>query len=161
MLPLSAPRGVPMPFSRAPLFAAPLLVCTLTGIASPAVAGEGPRMLRVAEASFKGPGEPAAFLAAVKVREPSLTACLKSPEALTKVTELQAFLQVGQDGLVRAASVQGAGLPDASVDACLLAELSRTRFPEGPKAIDLVLFLRPDGSAAEGEALESKEKKRK
>ncbi len=148
-----------MPSPRALFFAAPLLSCALFGLA--AQAGDGPRMLRVAEATFKGPGEPAAFLAAVKVREPSLTACLKSPEALTKVTELQAFLQVGQDGLVRAASVQGAGLPDASVDACLLAELSRTRFPEGPKAIDLVLFLRPDGTPAEGETVEGKEKKRK
>ena len=122
-------------------------VCSLgllLGIFAPAEGLAAARMLRVAEADLRGAKDVGPFLAAARVREATLTACLKDSTALDKLEQIQAFLQVSPEGSVRSASVQGAGLSDITVDVCLMEELSRTRFPEGPQAVEIVLRLRPD-----------------
>lgn len=126
--------------------------CTLgllLGLLAPAEGLAATRMLRVAEADLRGAKDVGAFLAAARVREATLTACLKDSGALDKLEQIQAFLQVSPEGSVRSASVQGAGLSDITVDVCLMEELSRTRFPEGERPVEIVLRLRPDPAPVE------------
>lgn len=115
------------------------------------------RMLRVAEADLRGAKDVGAFLAAAKVREATLTACLKGPSGVDQVQEIAAFLDVTPEGAVRSTSVQGAGLSDIEVDICVMEELSRVRFPAGAKPVSVVLRLRPDpkDTSADGEDSET------
>ena len=133
-----------MPLAPSRRFA---LMGLLFGVFAPAEGFAAARMLRVAEADLRGAKDVGAYLAAARVREATLTACLKDGAALDKLEQIQAFLQVSVEGNVRSASVQGAGLSDITVDVCLMEELSRTRFPEGARPVEIVLRLRPDPAA--------------
>lgn len=132
------------PAGRASAQRASLAALLLFGLAAPGPSAAAARMLRVAEAELRGAKEVGAFLAAAKVREATLTACLKGQSGLDQINEIQAFLEVSPEGSVRSTSVQGAGLSDLEVDICLMEELSRTRFPAGEKPVAVVLRLRPD-----------------
>lgn len=102
----------------------------------------GSPSLHVKELSTKGAASPVAYLKALNRRGPMLATCYGSKEALTNAAPIEAFLEVGPDGVPGAVNVTNVDDPsNGDLAACLLKQLDKVRFPasEGPVEVKAVL----------------------
>jgi len=119
------------------------LVPTALLAGAPALAGGAPS-LHVQEMAAKGADNPGPYIRAINRRGPMLATCFGSREAMQASEPFEAFLEVGKDGLPKLVNLQA--VRDGSnpeLDACLLSQLDKARFPEAEKKVEVSVVLAP------------------
>ena len=119
-----------------------LLLCAMALVPLRSAIAGGSPSLHVKELSTKGAASPVAYLQALNRRGPMLATCYGSKEALTNAAPIEAFLEVGLDGVPAAVNVTNVDDPaNGDLAACLLKQLDKVRFPvaEGPVEVKAVL----------------------
>jgi hypothetical protein len=114
-----------------------------TGVPAAAWAGGAPA-LQVKEMSAKKVDSPVEYLNALNLRGPMLATCYGSKDVLARATPIEAFLDVAKDGAPSSVNVSLAGA-DATpeLEACLLSQLSKARFPPADRSVEIKVILGP------------------
>ncbi len=121
----------------------PFLVSVLVSVPVLASAGGAPA-LQVKEMSAKKVDSPVEYLNALNLRGPMLATCYGSKDVLAEAKPFEAFLDVGRDGSPTSVNVALAGgEATADLESCLLSQLSKTRFPEADRSIEVRVTLGP------------------
>lgn len=109
-----------------------------------AALASGAPALEVQELSTKGVPDAGPYLLALNRRGPMLATCFGSREAMEASQPFEAFVEVGKDGLPKLVNLQAVrDGSDPTMDACLLSQLNKARFPEAGKRIELKIILGP------------------
>ena len=104
----------------------------------------GAPALHVKEMSAKKVASPVEYLNALNLRGAMLATCYGSREVLAAAKPFEAFLDVGRDGLPSSVNVSLSGATaTAELEACLLAQLSKARFPEADRSVEIKVVLGP------------------
>ncbi len=122
-------------------------VCSLSCVAalwaSTAFAGGAPS-LHVVEMAVKGVKAPTAYISATNRRGPMLATCFGSKEAMRKTDPFEVSMEVAFDGSVQLVSLGRANEANPiEVDACLLSQLNKARYPESDQVVKLRMTLGP------------------
>lgn len=133
--------------SRVSALGGALVLCgalALGGLSPSIAAAGGAPALHVQELAAKGVPSTGPYLRAINRRGPMLATCYGSREALDAAQPFEAFIEVGKSGtpqLVNLQAVREGASPE--LDACLLMQLDKVRFPEGKRVIELSILLGP------------------
>ena len=94
--------------------------------------------------SVKGVKDPVAYVAATNRRGPMLATCFGSKEAMFATDAFEASVEVAPDGSVRQVTLGRANEANPpEVDACLLTQLDKARYPESDRVVKLRMTLEP------------------
>lgn len=127
---------------RARSLAAVLLVWSAA--ASGVVWASGAPSLVVVEMAVKGVKDPLPYTTATNRRGPMLATCFGTKEAMRTSDPFEVFIEVAADGTVQLVSLGRANKANApEVDACLLSQLDKARFPESDRLVKLRMTLGP------------------
>ena len=104
----------------------------------------GAPSLHVVEMAVKGVKDPVAYTSAANRRGPMLATCFGTKEAMRASDPFEVFMEVAVDGTVQLVSLGRANKANAlEVDACLLSQLDKARFPESDRVVKLRMTLAP------------------
>ena len=125
------------------VFLSAILFVVQAHLSAVAWAGGAPA-LQVKEMSAKKVDSPVEYLNALNLRGPMLATCYGSKDILAGSKPFEAFLDVGRDGIPSSVNVSLAGgAATAELEGCLLAQLSKARFPEAERSVEIKVILGP------------------
>jgi len=118
-------------------------VAVAAGMPAVASAGGAPT-LQVQEMSAKKVDSPVEYLNALNLRGPMLATCYGSKGVLAGAKPFEGFLDVGMDGVPGSVNVSlAAGEATVELEGCLLSQLSKARFPEADRRVEIKVIMGP------------------
>ena len=107
--------------------------------------------LEVKELSTKGADSPVAYLVSLNRRGPMLATCFGSKETALEAEPFEAFLDVAASGVPGAVNVSNVGRNSTpELEACLLNQLGKVRFPEAESNVEVKVVLGPVSDEEKG-----------
>jgi len=125
-------------------FVPPSAVLFAAALSGAVAWASGAPSLHVVEMAVKGVKDPIAYISATNRRGPMLATCFGTKEAMRQSDPFEVSMEVATDGTVQLVSLGRANKANpVEVDACLLSQLNKARYPEADRVVKLRMTLGP------------------